>query len=165
MTPRSARLVLVMLVGLVAAGLVTKGLRYRERFSGDTKSAEAQVGALFAQSGWRHKSDLKPAATDPYPWLVFEKTGCTTPAIVSLLNANGELRRLVDLYHMGDLVYVQNGHVVEKPSAFSRYKILLADSLSLEATPAAKKNLPLLAISPASVATDPACRLPFEKTR
>lgn len=156
---------MVMLAGLVAVGLVTKGLRYSERFSGDTKSAEAQVGALFMQAGWHHKSDLKPAATDPYPWLIFEKTGCATPIVVSLLNANGELHRLVDLYHMGNLVYVQNGYVVEKPSAFSRYKILLADSLSLEATPAAMKKLPLLAISPASVATDPACQLPFDKTR
>lgn len=162
MRVRSAVLYAVVIC-LSLAGGVAKALRYADRHTLTADAIDMRVTRMFTQSGWRELPLPNGGASTPYARLIFKNTACPNPITVSFLSANVELRRLVELNHGGDVIFVQHGRVTKQPRTEWRFVNSMFASLSWDSQERNMYTLPLIAISPVPNKFERGCRLPFER--
>ncbi|MEO1281764.1 MAG: hypothetical protein AAFV69_08525 [Pseudomonadota bacterium] len=152
----------VLISGLVLAATAAKAVRYNERHTRTAISDTANVAAAFSKLGWRQRNATNAVQEENqlFPVLEFTSTSCPTPIRVSLLGQDTDLRRFVELQEAGDIVVIQNGQI--QSLAAPAWAIVQPSHIwrAIKREFHNDPKLPVIAISPSSVASTNSCSLP-----
>ncbi len=139
-----------ILVGLWLLGsLGGKSLRYGKPETPVNDLAEAEVIRFLAERGWT-QSGVKPITADgSYVALRFQRAGCATALLVTVLSPSREAEAATREVLGSDLAFLQAGALRDTVGmAAYHWQTLVAAAF-------ARQPLPVLAISPAPQPSNP----------
>ena len=143
------------------AGGAAKAVRYADRFAPQTDAVIGQLNTMLGEAGWRKLASSEGRVDEPYTWVSFAKTGCQESVTISILGRTTELVPLVGMFHGGDVIYIDGGRLVEKPSALSARLDAATAGRTDDGHFGRQQTLPLLAVSPRSAVGAGRCSVPL----
>ncbi len=137
----------IVLVAL-ALGLVAKFERYRptERFN--AAQFEQRLTQSMAASGWQREDRATAKNREAYETFAFRHPGCGVTFSVIVLGHTTGLVPLIRLEHGEDMVLLQGGRIVDRPSARHLQFEKLINAVLARFNPAAKDVAPIIALIP-----------------
>jgi ABC-type cobalt transport system substrate-binding protein len=156
-------LYLPLVVCILALAVMLKVDRYAHGSSSAKATAQAHVEEVMNTYGW-HAQGAAQEASGVYAQLQFHHDACKTPVIVAFLLGNAETSEFFRNEHGGDVMFVDGGEVVDRPSLTGRLRRKL-QSMSRQMRSAffaaeVQPVLPVLGIAPAADRLVSGCRGP-----
>ncbi|MGE0053541.1 MAG: hypothetical protein AB7S74_04960 [Hyphomicrobium sp.] len=152
--PRAGLIVVSMVLALVL-----KFERYGHEADASSDAAASRVRIFMATHDWTQAGDLN-SENGVYEQLAFRRDGCSSPVLIAFLKGNAEAAEFFRRDHAGDVMFVQGGTVVEKPSGLTRLHQKLNSQVTAMLNQASPPQMPVLAISPAAGRDVSDCRGP-----
>ncbi|MCB1484670.1 MAG: hypothetical protein KDJ17_07245 [Hyphomicrobiaceae bacterium] len=148
-----------LIVAAMVLALMLKFERYGHEAVASSDAAAARVSTFMATHGWTRTGDLN-SENGVYEQLTFRRDGCTSPVLIAFLKGNAEAAEFFRRDHAGDVMFVQGGTVVEKPSGLTRLRQKLNGQVAAMLNQESPPQMPVLAISPAADRNVSDCRGP-----
>lgn len=151
----------LMAIVVVVLGLAMKAARYSAPPQLSREAAAAHISVAMRGAGWQPAGPLEARVGGLYSQLLFARAGCPHPVAIALLDGNAESADFVSRAYAGDLVFVQEGQIVRRPSGLRRHWSRLIDATMRNLGWASGEMLPILAVSPAKSEARTSCDPPM----